>query len=283
MDSDHYTILIVDDNPNNLFSLRALLGRLPQCQVVEALSGEVALGVMLDQSVDLVLLDIQMPGMNGFEIAQHMKMTERTKDIPVIFITAVFRDDEFIRHGYEIGAVDYLTKPVDDNLLLNRIQLYLRLFNREKSLTSALTDLRQRELDLEEANRELEHRVLERTSELEQKNKQLEKEMAERKQIQRALVDSERKFRLLFECLTSGWMLLQEEPDDLRIVEVNPAFLSLSGHKREWLLRGNASTVIPELAVQHREGLQRILQEGGAYPCECFFSDFDRHTVGFLA
>ncbi|MEO5348708.1 MAG: response regulator [Magnetococcus sp. YQC-3] len=163
MDSRQYTILIIDDNSRNLAALRALLARLPQCCVLEALSGAAALGVMIEHSVDLVLLDIQMPEMDGFEIARHMKMTEKTREIPIIFITAVFRADEFVRHGFEIGAVDYLTKPIDDNLLLNRIRLYQQLFHREMKLQSALRELQHKECELEVSNRELEYRVVERT------------------------------------------------------------------------------------------------------------------------
>ncbi|MBF0138915.1 MAG: response regulator [Magnetococcales bacterium] len=184
MNSKPYTLLIVDDNPNNLFSLHALLDRLLACRVIEAQSGVAALGILLEERVDLVLMDIQMPGMDGFETASHMKMTEKTKDIPVIFITAFFQDGEFVRHGYEIGAVDYLTKPLDDNLLLNRLRLYLQLFEREKGLQTTLSLVQQKEHALEQVNQELEARVMERTRELEIRNQMLEREIAERKAVE---------------------------------------------------------------------------------------------------
>jgi hypothetical protein len=132
-----FTILIVDDNANNLFTLRALLSRLPRCRIVEAISGEDALVRTIEGPVDMILLDVQMPGMDGFETAEHLRMTERTRHIPIIFVTAVFKTEEFAKRGYAIGAVDYLTKPIDDNLLLNRIGLYRKLIEHEQHLIEA--------------------------------------------------------------------------------------------------------------------------------------------------
>ena len=132
--NQRYVILIVDDNPNNLFTLRALLKRVKDCEIIEASSGEDALSRVVEREVNLILLDVQMPGMDGFDTARHLQMTERTRHIPIIFITAVFKAEEFIRRGFDLGAVDYLTKPIDDHLLINRIRLYQGLFARERQL-----------------------------------------------------------------------------------------------------------------------------------------------------
>ena len=91
----------------------------------------------VEEPVDLILLDVQMPGMDGFETAEHLRMTERTRAIPILFVTAVFKAEEFVQRGYAIGAVDYLTKPIDDNLLLNRISLYRKLIEHEQRLVEA--------------------------------------------------------------------------------------------------------------------------------------------------
>jgi len=147
-----FKILIVDDNPNNLFTLESLLKGLDNCEIIQASSGEQALVSSLEHSIDLILLDVQMPEMDGYETAKHLKMTARTRDIPIIFVTAIFKSEEFIEHGYEIGAIDYLTKPIDDNMLLNRIMLYRTLFEREKALKAALTKL---ELSSEESYHDL--------------------------------------------------------------------------------------------------------------------------------
>jgi signal transduction histidine kinase len=137
MNPRDFTLLIVDDNANNRFTLRALLSRLPHCRIVEAASGEEALMRTIEEAVDLILLDVQMPGMDGFETAEHLRMTERTRNIPIIFVTAVFKTEAFAQRGYAIGAVDYLTKPIDDNLLLNRISLYRKLIEHEQRLVEA--------------------------------------------------------------------------------------------------------------------------------------------------
>ncbi|MBF0294309.1 MAG: response regulator [Magnetococcales bacterium] len=173
MMSDCYVVLIVDDNDHNRFTLRTLLDRVPECRVLEAASGQEALAITIDQAVDLILLDVRMPVMDGFETARHLKMLERTREIPILFLTAVFRTEEFIRHGYELGAVDYLTKPIDNHLLLNRIRLYLRLFDRERKLARAVKELQEKDAALRQINRELESRVIERTRELEKRNAEL--------------------------------------------------------------------------------------------------------------
>lgn len=136
-----FNILIVDDNLNNLFTLNALLQQFSECSVIEARSGEEALLKTLEYPISLILLDVQMPVMDGFETARHLQMTERTRNIPIIFVTAVFKAEEFIQRGYAIGAVDYLVKPIDDNLLINRVRLHLRLHEREMRLRDALANL----------------------------------------------------------------------------------------------------------------------------------------------
>ncbi|UTH74668.1 response regulator [Chromobacterium sp. IIBBL 290-4] len=146
--SELFSILVVDDNINNRVTLRALLSRLPDCEVIEAASGEDALMSTLENDIHLILLDVQMPGMDGFETAGHLQMTERTRNIPIVFVTAIFKAEEFFSRGYGLGAVDYLTKPLDDSLLLNRVRLYQKLHQREQAL-------RLRGQELESANKQL--------------------------------------------------------------------------------------------------------------------------------
>lgn len=124
-----YKILCVDDNANNLFTLSVLLKQLQEIQIIEALSAKEGLAVVLKEEIDLILCDVQMPEMNGFEFAQMLKSSKKTRDIPIVFLTAVFKSDEFVHYGFEVGATDYLTKPIDDNQLLNKIRLYIKLFH----------------------------------------------------------------------------------------------------------------------------------------------------------
>lgn len=144
-ESASFAILIVDDNANNRFVLRTLLSRLKDCLIIEASSGQEALRCTFEQKIHLILLDVQMPEMDGYETARHLAMIKRTRDIPIVFITAVFKSEEFMRRGYAIGAVDYLTKPIDDNLLLNRIDSYRKLRERECRLADALEQIQLRE------------------------------------------------------------------------------------------------------------------------------------------
>lgn len=143
--TNHFTILIVDDNVHNRFTLRTLLLRLKNCVVIEANSGQDALTKTFQNSIDLILLDVQMPEMDGYETARHLSMIKRTRDIPIIFITAVFKSEEFIQRGYAVGAIDYLTKPIDDNLLINRVDNYRKLSKRQRKLAEALEQVRLRE------------------------------------------------------------------------------------------------------------------------------------------
>jgi PAS domain S-box-containing protein/putative nucleotidyltransferase with HDIG domain len=130
----NYNILCIDDNESNLFTLNALLSTVENIKSTEVLSAKDALDVLLTQHIDLILCDVQMPDINGFEFAKMIKSSKKTKDIPIIFVTAVFKSEEFIQEGFAMGAVDYVTKPIDDNQLLNKIKLYLKIFDEKNKL-----------------------------------------------------------------------------------------------------------------------------------------------------
>ncbi len=140
-DKKLYKILIVDDNTNNLFTLKTVINQYIDAEVIEAASGEKALDILLDTLVDMIILDIQMDGMDGFETASIIKGRKKTQDIPIIFLTAAYVSDEFQRRGFKLGASDYLTKPVDDNQLINRIKVYLKLIEKERMMNTGLEAL----------------------------------------------------------------------------------------------------------------------------------------------
>ncbi|MEA2028037.1 MAG: response regulator, partial [Campylobacterota bacterium] len=123
-----WKVLCIDDVQSNLFTYESILSRVEEIEVIVAQSGKEALDKLLVHQIDLILLDIQMPVMDGYEVAKLLKSNNITKDIPIIFITAVFKKEEFVAKGFALGAIDYLTKPIDDTLLLNRIRLYLDIF-----------------------------------------------------------------------------------------------------------------------------------------------------------
>jgi diguanylate cyclase (GGDEF)-like protein len=127
-------ILSIDDNKNNLFALESVLTTLPNLEVISVLSAQEGLLILLQQKIDLILLDVQMPEMDGFEAAKMIKANPKTKSIPIIFLTAIYHANKFKQKGFEAGAVEYLSKPIDDNKLLNKIKLYQRLIESEKQL-----------------------------------------------------------------------------------------------------------------------------------------------------
>lgn len=153
-----FTLLIVDDHRHNLFSLRSLIRQHMELEILEADSGQRALELALEQQPDLILLDVQMPEMDGFQTASMLKIRKRTRDIPVIFLTAAFKSREFQQRGYEVGAVDYLLKPIDDNLLINKISTYFRLIEKERNLNHLLEQqVAERTAQLAEAKQHMEN------------------------------------------------------------------------------------------------------------------------------
>jgi len=123
-------ILIVDDRQENLLILESILGNM-DCNIVKATSGNQALGLMFYHKFALVLLDVQMPEMDGFETAELMRISERTRYIPIIFITAISKDFKCIFKGYEVGAVDYLFKPIKPVILRSKVKVFLELYKQK--------------------------------------------------------------------------------------------------------------------------------------------------------
>jgi PAS domain S-box-containing protein len=159
-DPARFRVLLVDDNANNIYALRSLIHKhLPHVEVLEAVSGREAIETALAHpDIDLIILDVQMPGMDGFQTASMLKLRKKTRDIPIIFLTAAFKTQEFQEKGYAVGAVDYLLKPIDDNLLINKIGTYFRLIEKERRLAQILEEqVEQRTRELREAKQYLEN------------------------------------------------------------------------------------------------------------------------------
>ncbi|MFE7706969.1 two-component system response regulator [Streptomyces sp. NPDC057486] len=135
------SILIVDDMEENLVALEAVLGSLDQ-QLVRAHSGEEALKAMLRQEFAVVLLDVLMPGMDGFETAANIKRLDQTKDVPIIFLTGTEADTDYLYRGYAIGAADFLTKPFDPWLLRTKVNVFLDLYRKNRQLAAQAEQLR---------------------------------------------------------------------------------------------------------------------------------------------
>lgn len=127
------TILLVDDRPENLLALEGILEDL-DCTIFTAKSGKEALWLVLQHSIDLVLLDVQMPEMDGFEVARLIHSKKTTKEIQIIFITAISKEQHYVEKGYDAGAVNYLFKPIDPDELKAKVTAALRWSTYEKKM-----------------------------------------------------------------------------------------------------------------------------------------------------
>ncbi|WP_210463346.1 sensor histidine kinase [Rufibacter roseolus] len=161
-------ILLVDDKPENLVSLESLLYKEEEgITYLFAESGEEALKIALQEELALILLDVQMPGMNGYEVARYLRDISKTRDIPIIFVTAIDEQDTHVIEGFEAGAVDFLFKPLHPYITKAKVSAFVKFFLQRKDLEKA------NKLALE-MNQELEERVKERTKELTRVNRDLD-------------------------------------------------------------------------------------------------------------
>ncbi len=166
MENSNIKILLVDDREDNLFSIEAIL-QPDKYQLYKATSGKQALKILLEeQDFSLILMDVQMPDINGFEAASMIYQRDKLKNIPIIFITAFEYGDENVYKGYQMGAVDYIYKPINKDLLRAKISVFIDLYKKNNQLQL-------QEQKLLKINNELEHRVKDRTDELVKKNEEL--------------------------------------------------------------------------------------------------------------
>ncbi len=213
-------ILIVDDTPENLSVLFNLLNT--RYEVLAAESGSVALEIIEQDKPDLILLDIIMPDIDGYEVCRILKISDQTRHIPVIFISALNEPDNKVK-GFSSGAVDYITKPFQHEEVFARIQTHLDI----KHLTEKLTRL----------NSSLEEKVKERTMELEEKIKENEK-------MNEAVQQSETKFKAIFEGAPESMLLVDFESGV--IADVNDAGCRLIGLERDEIIgRDHGDFFIP--------------------------------------
>src|SRR5947209_9115205 len=122
-------ILIVDDNPANLVALEAIL-ETPDRVLVRASSGLEAIRIVdaEQEPFGAILLDVQMPGLDGYQTAQRIKRLPQGKDVPIMFVTAIYKEDEYVQKGYAVGGLDYFSKPLNRELLRTKVQIYTDLY-----------------------------------------------------------------------------------------------------------------------------------------------------------
>ncbi len=214
-------ILIVDDKIDNLVALEKVFAGL-DAEIVRATSGNEALAKTMADDFALALVDVQMPDMDGFETVSLMRRQQKTRYLPVIFISAIFFEDYYLVKGIETGAVDFITKPFNPQVLLGKVSVHLAMY-------------RQRML-LEEARDNLEETVRIRTEKLKNANERLQREIVERKKIEKAL--KEERDRAEHYLNIAGAILLALGPDG-RVNLVNKKGCEVLGCRREEIIGRN--------------------------------------------
>ncbi len=285
-------ILIVDDTLPNLRALSAMLTE-QGYKVRGARDGPTALMIIEGKAPDLILLDIRMPGIDGYQVCQQLKDKAETRDIPVIFISALGEVKDKVR-GFEVGGIDYITKPFRLEEVLVRVETHLSLRNLQRQLEAQNTQLQceitereraqrgQREAlaealqatrALQKARDELERRVEERTAELARANASLKAEIAERKQAQAEreclllqIQEQAQRVQHIVDTVPEGVLLLDA---DERVILVNPLgekeLLALAGAKVGDTLTYLGDRPLIELLTSPPKGLWHELATDGRY------------------
>jgi signal transduction histidine kinase len=168
-DLNKVKILIVDDKPANLFALETLLEK-PERIFLTATNGSDGLKIALNEDIDLIILDVQMPEMDGFEVAQVLKTHKRTKDIPIIFASAEKKERKSVMKGFEEGAVDYLSKPLDPELTKAKVSVLLKIQMQKRELVLKNISLEKADAQIKQLNTDLQNNL----QKLEFVNKEME-------------------------------------------------------------------------------------------------------------
>lgn len=194
--ADGVNILLVDDHLENLLALESVLDDLGQ-NLVKAQSGREALKKVLNEDFAVILMDVQMPGMNGFETATLIRERERSQHTPILFITAFNKSDVHVSTGYSVGAVDYVFKPFQPEILKAKVSAFVELSRKTKELEEEVARRKVAEEEVLRLNKELELRVKQRTAELEATNRKLKKEITERKQAESKIIQHQQSIEAL--------------------------------------------------------------------------------------
>jgi signal transduction histidine kinase len=130
---EKFSILILDDVEENIYSLQLMIEDSFDVNILTALNAQDAISLLMKEKVDLILSDIQMPEIDGFEFVDYIKSIDKTKDIPVIFITGIYEKDAYQKKGYDLGVIEYINKPIDNDLLTSKLKVFIKIFEDKKS------------------------------------------------------------------------------------------------------------------------------------------------------
>lgn len=218
-------ILIVDDQPANLYAMDQILKE-TGAEIICVQSGNEALAASLNHDFAIALLDIQMPDMDGYELAEFMRDDVKNSELPIIFISAVYSSDYHVFRGYDAGAVDFLAKPFDAKVLLSKVKVFLQL-DRQKRL------LHESGKRLAEVNQNLEQMVRSRTADLHEAVEVLKAEIAGRFEAEKELIKAKKDWQEIFEAIGHMTMILDK---DQNILVANRATLLQTGLSREAII-----------------------------------------------
>lgn len=236
-------ILLVDDRPENLLALEAILAPLGH-ELVRANSGPEALKHLLQDEFALILLDVQMPEIDGFETATLIKSREKSRYIPIIFITAISKDPQFIFRGYSVGAVDYIAKPLDADILRSKVSVFIELHQRGERLKRQAELLRA--IELREAERV---RV------------QTERDMARRHMAELAEREAQlSQFQRMLDATHDGVFIF--DPQTMRFTYVNQGAVKQLGYTEEELLDMTPRDISSQFNERVMSGLLDTLIDG---------------------
>ncbi|MGR9012973.1 MAG: two-component system response regulator [Gammaproteobacteria bacterium] len=266
------TILIVDDIPANLgVAVEYLEGH--GYRVVIAQDGEEGIQRAVFVQPDIILLDVMLPGQDGFEVCRRLKANAETRDIPVIFMTALLEEDSKLA-GFDAGGVDYITKPLRIGELLARIDTHHKLSLMQKQLEA-------QNLQLHQYRQELERQVAERTGELSVSNRSLEAEIGVRLRTEAALQDSERQYRSLVENTPDT---IVRYDGNCRRLYANPKMIEELGGEIERILH-RTPTEFPggDSTADYEERIRQAFADAQPADFElCWYSSVGRRVVSYI-